>query len=125
MALKNSVRRFAWHWNERLHAFPPSAISSTSGAAPSNCGPYLRWNSIAVRIWLTCTFNPMSWIFTMTSLRTTTTTDLQSQLLQLGLNATAHNLDDFMARAAKSRWSPQLLLEELARSEIRERSRRS
>src|SRR6266571_3628156 len=67
----------------------------------------------------------MTWIFTMTSLTTTTTTDLQSQLLQLGLSATAHNLDDFIARAAKSRWSPQLLLEELARSEIRERSRRS
>ena len=61
----------------------------------------------------------------MNSLKTTTTTDLQSQLLQIGLNATAHGLDDFIARAVKSRWSPQLMLEELARSEIRERSRRS
>lgn len=62
----------------------------------------------------------------MNSLKTTTTTnDLKSQLLQLGLNVTAHGLDDFMARAAKSRWSPQLMLEELARSETQERSRLS
>lgn len=61
----------------------------------------------------------------MHSLKTTTTSDLHSQLLQIGLNATAHGLDDFIARAVKSRWSPQLILEELARSEIRERSRRS
>jgi DNA replication protein DnaC len=62
----------------------------------------------------------------MNSLKTTTTaTDLKSQLLQLGLNVTAHGLDDFMARAAKSRWSPQLMLEELARSETLERSRLS
>ena len=60
----------------------------------------------------------------MNSLKTTTT-DLQSQLLQIGLHATAQGLDDFLARATKSRWSPHLLLEELARSEIQERSRRS
>lgn len=52
-------------------------------------------------------------------------TDLHSQLLQLGLSTTAQGLDDFIARATKGRWSPQLILEELTRSEIRERSRRS
>lgn len=52
-------------------------------------------------------------------------TDLRALLIQLGLKATAAGLDDLIARAAKSRWSPQLLLEELARSEIRERSDRS
>lgn len=64
----------------------------------------------------------------MDSLKTmtmTTTTDLQSQLRQLGLNATAQGLDDFIARASKSRWSPQLMLEELARMEIQDRSLRS
>jgi DNA replication protein DnaC len=64
----------------------------------------------------------------MNSLKTTTmttTTDLHSQLRQLGLNATAQGLDDFIARATKSRWSPQLMLEELARLEIQERSIRS
>jgi len=50
---------------------------------------------------------------------TTTTNDLPTQLLQLGLHATAHALDDFLARAIKSRWSPQLILEELARAEVR------
>lgn len=64
----------------------------------------------------------------MNSLKTTTmttTTDLHNQLRQLGLNATAQGLDDFIARATKSRWSPQLMLEELARLEIQERSLRS
>lgn len=64
----------------------------------------------------------------MDSLKTmtmTTPTDLKSQLRQLGLNATAQGLDDFIARASKSRWSPQLILEELARMEIQDRSLRS
>lgn len=52
-------------------------------------------------------------------------TDLRSQLQQLALTATADNLDDFMARATKGRWSPQIMLEELARAELEERSRRS
>jgi DNA replication protein DnaC len=52
-------------------------------------------------------------------------TDLPTQLGQLGLHATALNLDDFLARATKSRWSPQLMLEEMARAELHERSRRS
>ena len=59
----------------------------------------------------------------MNSLKTTT--DLHAHLLQLGLTTTAQNLDDFIARASKARWSPQLLLEELTRSEVQERSRRS
>lgn len=54
-----------------------------------------------------------------------TKTDLQSQLLQLGLTTTSENLDDFLARATKGRWSAQMMLEELTRSEIHERSRRS
>ena len=56
---------------------------------------------------------------------TTLATDLPTQLTQLGLHATALGLDDFLARATKSRWSPQLILEEMARAELRERSRRS
>jgi DNA replication protein DnaC len=49
-------------------------------------------------------------------------TDLGAQLLELGLKAAAAGLDDLIARASKSRWSPQLLLEELTRAELRERS---
>jgi DNA replication protein DnaC len=55
----------------------------------------------------------------------TTTNDLRSQLLQIGLTTTAQGLDDFIARATKGRWSASMILEELARSEVCERSRRS
>jgi DNA replication protein DnaC len=52
-------------------------------------------------------------------------TDLAEQLHTLGLLRTAEDLDDFLARATKQRFSPQVLLEELARQEIAERERRS
>jgi hypothetical protein len=50
---------------------------------------------------------------------------LSQQLGQIGLRALPAQLDDFLARAAKARWSPHQLLEELARAETAERSRRS
>jgi DNA replication protein DnaC len=50
---------------------------------------------------------------------------LSTQLQQLGLRAVPANLDDFLARAAKARWPPQVLLEQLAQAETDERSRRS
>ena len=62
---------------------------------------------------------------TMQKKMTTPATDLSVQLGQLGLHATAQALDDFLARATKSRWSAQLILEEMARAELHERSRRS
>jgi DNA replication protein DnaC len=52
-------------------------------------------------------------------------TELAEQLHALGLLRMAEDLDDFLARATKQRWSPQVLLEELARQEIAERERRS
>jgi DNA replication protein DnaC len=52
-------------------------------------------------------------------------TELAAKLHALGLLRTAEDLDDFLARATKQRWSPQVLLEELARQEIAERERRS
>ena len=54
-----------------------------------------------------------------------TRTDLTGQLHQLGLVALPAQLDDFLARATKSRWSPLQLLEELTRAETAERARRS
>jgi len=51
--------------------------------------------------------------------------ELAEQLHALGLLRTAQDLDDFLARATKQRFSPQVLLEELARQEIAERERRS
>ena len=50
---------------------------------------------------------------------------LSTQLQQIGLRALPAELDDFLARATKQRWSPRVLLEQLAQAEIAERSRRS
>ena len=50
---------------------------------------------------------------------------LAAQLQQIGLRALPAELDDFLARATKARWSPRVLLEQLAQAEIAERSRRS
>lgn len=63
------------------------------------------------------------------SLPTSTTTNLMpnlaAQLRQVGLCAVPAQLDDFLARATKARWSPHMLLEQLAQAEATERSRRS
>jgi DNA replication protein DnaC len=56
---------------------------------------------------------------------TTQSNSLPAQLQQIGLRALPADLDDFLARAAKSRWSPRQILEQLAQDEIAERSRRS
>ena len=65
----------------------------------------------------------------MSSLAATTTmtnvTDLVARLSKVGLMAIAHALDDFLARATKGRWSPAQILEEIARLEEIERTRRS
>ena len=55
----------------------------------------------------------------------TPSNSLSSQLRQIGLCAIPADLDDFLARATKNRWSPQQLIEQLVRAEIDERSRRS
>jgi DNA replication protein DnaC len=59
---------------------------------------------------------------------TTTATpsnSLSAQLRQIGLRAVPAELDDFLTRATKNRWSPQQLIEQLVRAETDERSRRS
>lgn len=50
---------------------------------------------------------------------------LPAQLQQIGLRSLPTELDDFLARAAKNRWSARQILEQLAQDEIAERSRRS
>jgi DNA replication protein DnaC len=52
-------------------------------------------------------------------------TDLVARLNEVGLLATAENLDDFLARAGKGRWTPVQQLEEIARLEQIEKTRRS
>jgi DNA replication protein DnaC len=51
--------------------------------------------------------------------------NLTAQLAQIGLRALPAQLDDFLARAAKNRWSPHQILEHMVQEEIAERSRRS
>jgi hypothetical protein len=51
--------------------------------------------------------------------------DLPAQLEQIGMRALPAELDDFLARATKGRWSPRVLLEQVVQAEIAERSRRS
>jgi DNA replication protein DnaC len=53
------------------------------------------------------------------------TNSLSAQLQQIGLRSLPGNLDDFLARATKARWSPRQILEQLVQSEAAERSRRS
>jgi DNA replication protein DnaC len=52
-------------------------------------------------------------------------TSLSAQLEQIGLRALPAGLDDFLAHAAKARWSPLQILEQMVQAELAERSRRS
>ena len=63
----------------------------------------------------------------MNSLATTMApiNNLAAQLQQIGLRAVPTELDDFIARATKGRWSPSMLLEQLAQAESEDRFRRS
>jgi DNA replication protein DnaC len=69
----------------------------------------------------------MTWRPMMNSPTRTTTpiNSLAAQLQQIGLRAVPAELDDFLARATKARWSPRQMLEQLAQVEADERSRRS
>jgi DNA replication protein DnaC len=50
---------------------------------------------------------------------------LPDQLRRVGLSATAHNLDDFVARATQQRWSPRQCLEQIAQAESLAQKERS
>lgn len=50
---------------------------------------------------------------------------LSTQLQQLGLRSLPAELEDFLARAAKGRWSPLQTLEQMVQQEMAERARRS
>ena len=56
---------------------------------------------------------------------TTPSHSLSAQLQQIGLRALPAQLDDFIARASKSRWSPHQILEQMLEAEVQERARRS
>src|SRR5205809_6820316 len=59
----------------------------------------------------------MPWSPTMTSPDPIPTT-LSDHLRQLGLGHTAAELNDLIARATQKRWSPVVLLEQLAQAEL-------
>lgn len=61
----------------------------------------------------------------MISRKRKTPTDLAAKLGFVGLSATAAALNDFIARAAKDRWSPVQILEEIARVETDDKTKRS
>ena len=61
----------------------------------------------------------------MTCRKTNTPADLGAKLAFVGLSATAASLTDFIARAAKDRWSPVQMLEEIARAETDDKTKRS
>jgi DNA replication protein DnaC len=61
----------------------------------------------------------------LTAVTTMPSNSLARQLEQIGLCAIPAGLDDFLARAAKQRWSPRQLLEQLAQTEAAERAHRS
>jgi DNA replication protein DnaC len=56
---------------------------------------------------------------------TTPSNSLSAQLQQIGLCAVPAQLEDFIARAAKARWSAAQILEQVVTTEAAERSRRS
>jgi DNA replication protein DnaC len=53
-----------------------------------------------------------------------TLTTLSDKLRRLGLVATADTLNDVIARATRSRWSPTQLLEQVGQTELEDRARR-
>ena len=60
----------------------------------------------------------------MTSVDPNPTTTLTANLSRLGLTYTADSLNDLIARAARSRWSPTVLLDTLVQAELDARARR-
>ena len=56
---------------------------------------------------------------------TTPSSSLPALLEQIGLHALAAEVNDFLARATKQRWSPRQILEHLAQTEATERAHRS
>src|SRR5438477_3119515 len=114
--LSNGIRRV-----------PPRSPSCCVGTiAPYPCR---RWISAVIRRrrrWMSA---PTIWRLTMNSpTRATTTTpsnSLPAQLEQIGLHALGTEVNDFLARAIKQRWSPRPILEHLVQTEAAERAHRS
>ena len=117
--------------NATRRARPPSLSCCDVSRAPH----WWRSTSATIRRPNRSTSAHMIWRLTMNSpapkttpTKTTATTpgnSLSAQLQQIGLCAVPAQLDDFIARATKARWSAHQILEQLVKAEAAERSRRS
>src|ERR1041384_2314776 len=116
---------FAKHWN----GIPPAPHRWPSCCAVTNAPRHFRrWISAVIRRLRPWMSVPTIWRLTMNSPTRATTTpnnSLPAQLEQIGLHALAAEVDDFLARATKQRWSPRQILEHLAQTEAAERAHRS
>src|SRR6202007_2005612 len=104
-------------WNAILRAPPRSPSCCAETVVPLPCR---RWISAVIRKLRPLRFVPTVWRPTMNSPTRTTTipsNSLPAQLEQIGLHAVAAEVDDFLARAIKQRWSPHQILEHLAQAE--------
>src|ERR1700683_2584610 len=106
-----------------LSAAPLSKLWSATHLAPVQSPSYCAvspahgewpWISVTIRRRNQWTFGRMTWRPTMNSPAPLQTTNLSNslpaQLQQIGLRALPPQLDDFLARAAKARWSPHQVL---------------
>src|SRR5277367_4048976 len=112
------------------HALLPSPSCFAARRGP-HCWPWIsaaihkhNRSTSALMIWRPTMNSPARKTTQVTTIATASNS-LCSQLQQIGLRALPAQLDDFIARATKSRWSSLQILEQLVQAESAERSRRS
>src|SRR5215831_816121 len=109
--------------SDRRHGRARSPSFSIAATAVTNIR-FAPWTFHAIRTFRIWQYRHTNWRFTMNSSQTTNN-DLSGQLRQLGLQATAQELDDLIARATKQKWSPLQLIEAIAKSESADRASRN
>src|SRR5260370_36208145 len=125
MALPNSARRSTRRSTARPPPTPRSRSSSGAATSPPDGGLFRRWIYPVARNSKHSRFPLMNWRSTMAYRKRKNPADLPAKLAFVGLTATAASFNDFIARAARDRWSPLQILEEIARSEMADRTQRS
>lgn len=122
MALRLCVAQSSKRWSGILRVLPQSPFCFARGCR------LIWWHWIsAITLWRNPLISaPMIWRLTMSShasMAMAPVNSLSVQLQQIGLRALLAQLDDFLARAAKSRWSPCQILDQLVQAEVAERFR--
>src|ERR1019366_8943522 len=116
--LSKATRRMLLLWHTCLAASLALPRSPSISAAIRK----LNRSMFGLMIWRPTTNSPAPGT---TKTMTMTNNNPATQLRQIGLHALPSQLDDFIARATKVRWSPHQILEELVKAEATQRSRRS